>query len=237
MLDQFSLRVRIPHEIDRIFNNRFNYETGTIYYIESEEYEERIKLCYDLISEDLKVELVNFIKFSLPILKAEIISNKRNLKNKSEKTDFAKDYILAFVKLKYKFFSKWVEQKSTELQNNREITENKSLNIVKEKKVYDWHILIKPLVSGEINQIMRETTTRDIGKTEFSKLILKKLNLNIKVESIEPYIYYTFIKEKEDPKNLFSYNKRQTIQKYCISNNIEIKDEILLKKLEKDNGF
>jgi hypothetical protein len=139
--------------------------------------------------------------------------------------------------LKHKFFSKWVEQKSTELQNNREITENKSLNIVKEKKVYDWHILIKPLVSGEINQIMQEATKRDIGKTELSKLIIEKLHLKIKVGDIAPYIYYTFIEEKENPKNLFSYNKRQTIQKYCISNNIEIKDEILLKKLEKDNGF
>jgi hypothetical protein len=237
MLNQFNLKVRFPHEIDRIFNNRFNYKTGTIYYIESLEYEERIKLCYDLISEDLKVELVDFVKISLPILDAEISIKKRNLKNKNERTDSAKDYLLAFVKLKHKFFSKWVEQKSTELQNNREITENKSLNIVKEKKVYDWHILIKPLVSGEINQIMQEATKRDIGKTELSKLIIEKLHLKIKVEDIAPYIYYTFINEKENPKNLFSYNKRQTIQKYCISNNIEIKDEILLKKLEKDNGF
>jgi hypothetical protein len=130
MLDQFNLRVRFPHEIDRIFSNRFNYKTGTIYYIESLEYEERIKLCYDLISEDLKVELVNFVKISLPILKAEIRSNKRNLKNKNEQTDFAKDYILAFVKLKYKFFSKWVEQKSIELQNNREITEGKGNEVI-----------------------------------------------------------------------------------------------------------
>jgi hypothetical protein len=130
MLDQFNLRVRFPHEIDRIFNNRFNYETGTIYYIESIEYEERIKLCYDLISEDLKVELVHFVKISLPILEAQIISKERNLKNKSEKTDFAKDYILAFVKLKHKFFSKWVEQKSTELQNNREILEDKGNEVI-----------------------------------------------------------------------------------------------------------
>ena len=120
-LDQFDLRVRFPHKIDKILSNNFNYKTGAFFNIESEEYEERINTSYSLINKDLRVELVDFVKISLPILKAEIQNLKRNKEHKYNSDDFTQDFLLAFVQLKYKFFTKWVKQKSNELKNNSEI--------------------------------------------------------------------------------------------------------------------
>jgi hypothetical protein len=217
MLSQFDLRVRFPHNIDKILSNKFNYKTGTFYCLESEEYEKRIKRCYDVISEDLKVELVDLVKISLPILKAEISSNKRNLKNKNERTDYVKYYLLAFIETKYKFFSKWVKQKSKEYLNNREIIKDKSLRIT-DKEKFDINL-------SDTKDINKVRFLIELGIVDYLKDNVFEHSNNavasalsgvtgIKRETLQSYInaYLTETGKNNPAKNTKEMNKiRQTL--------------------------
>ncbi|MFT4646771.1 MAG: hypothetical protein ACI8ZX_003204 [Planctomycetota bacterium] len=230
MLTEFVIKVRIVHKVDDILSNNYNLKTGSFYKFESEAYEEKINYCYDNINNELKEELLDYIKISLPIMKAEISYCKKQLKNSKKDYHFQREYLLAFMKAKHKFFYKWIKIKEKDISEYEKGDQvNKSKNKYDPGK-YKWYQLIEPLVSGKISDIQRYTN-RELEKTEFSKLIIEKLDIPLKVEDIEPYVYFSFIKNEEKPKNLFSKNKVILIYAYCSIHDIKIEDEIFLKKV------
>lgn len=108
-IDFFSKKVRLPYDLDGILGNNFNYENGSFYNQASSDYKKRINFCFNKIEDDLKMDLVDFVDDWLPILKAELIEKEKNLNTTN--TDSAKDYLIAFISLKYDFFSQWVKEK------------------------------------------------------------------------------------------------------------------------------
>jgi hypothetical protein len=230
MLTEFVIKVRIVHKVDDILSNNYNLKTGSFYKFESEAYEEKINYCYDSINKEMKEELLDYIKISLPIMKAEISYCKKKLKNNQKDYHFQSEYLLAFMKAKYKFFHKWIKIKGKDISENKKINPVNKSNNKYNPKGRKWFQLIEPLVSGKISDIQRYTN-RELEKTEFSNLIVDKLDITLTTDDISPYIYYSFIKNEENPKNLFSKNKVIFIYEYCLTNNIKIEDEIFLNKV------
>lgn len=152
-------------------------------------------------------------------------------------------YILHYLKEQKYFIRNWIsekrkEDKDTFLKNFINKVEKKELvkdlkNNKKNKviKKYKWHALIEPLVSGKITEI-QNSSYQDLSKNDLSKKIIYDLNLDLNAKDIAPYIYYSFIQNKEHNKNLYSEKKVSAIYKYCKENNIEIKDYVFSLKVK-----
>ncbi|WP_281979523.1 hypothetical protein [Tenacibaculum mesophilum] len=201
---------------------------------------------------DLRALRISEQKTIIRKLKKKIIKAKKKQSNKKDneypiehldkltwKTD-QETYILHYLKEQKYFIRDWLSEKRKEdknqlLKNFINKTEKKELikdlKKVKKIKQYKWHSLIEPLVSGKISGIQKNTN-QYLNKTDLSKKVIYTLNLDLKVGDIAPYIYYSFIENKEDTKNLFSENKVKAIYEYCMKNNIEITDDVFLSKIK-----
>lgn len=153
------------------------------------------------------------------------------------------NYILHYLKEQSFFIRDWVSEKRKEDKDDffKELIHKKERKEfigaflkgrkIKKIKKFKWHILIEPVVSGKISDIQQKAQ-EELTKTEFSRRIIDKLNLDIRIEDIAPYIQYSFIDDQDNPKNLFSKNKVIAIYKYCEEKNIKIIDSVFLKKIK-----
>lgn len=114
----------------------------------------------------------------------------------------------------------------------KKINEDYQIKNIPNKR--DWHILIAPLVNGDISHLQGQAKKELTGK-EFSEIIINNLKLDTKIESIRPYIQSTFVQTTNDAKDLYSENKVKVIYGLCKDYNLTIKDEAFNRRLERFN--
>lgn len=179
---------------------------------------------YDDVSKYMKTQMVLFKEKEISKLPLEEQENAyKKIIKETALFHYTKDS---------KEFKK--ELKLFKLLKNNISSNAESLESNTERKKYrKWHILIKPLVSGEISNIQK-ISNQELTKTQLSKLIIKNLQLDVDVKDIAPYIQYSFIDNQENnPKNLFSKKKVIEIYEYCKANGVEIMDTVFLSKVKK----
>lgn len=154
-------------------------------------------------------------------------------------------------RLQVQLFSKSTERKGLEcykeIKNRIEILfkdildidkpEEEILNKEKEKdeKVPPhWHAIAPFLISGQINKL-QQNGYGNLEAKDFTKIVLKEYKIPLTVGQIRPYLQSTLFTSNSTAKDLYSKSKIIALIKFSKDNNLEIKDNNLLRKIKEYN--